>query len=239
MKSLLDKRPKVKIIPLEEALDLERTQQLEKGMKENSPSKLQQDEGVESESEDEKDLSDRDSDDDEPKCHQPTSFLSLSLFAQLLDTLSGWPSERSREFLRRSRDQSEAVTTALVGEMSDMEEEFCDSLPISDSDQERARWKATQGLLLRELPGLCARLHISVPLHNRLARFLETCFFSRPLTLKPRQLCLVVMVLIDVLGQTDEVLQEELAASAMQKKTILASHGIEEDCWKLLVGLFQ
>jgi len=41
------------------------------------------------------------------------------------------------------------------------------------------------------------------------------------------------------LGQTDEVLQEELAASAMQKKTILASHGIEEDCWKLLVGLFQ
>jgi len=30
-------------------------------------------------------------------------------------------------------EQSEAVTTALVGEMSDMEEEFCDSLPISDS----------------------------------------------------------------------------------------------------------
>ncbi len=67
-----------------------------------------------------------------------------------------------------------------------------------DQDQERARGRTIQEMLLRELPAVCAQLHISVPLHSTLSRLLETFAFPRPLMFKPQQLRLVLIVLLDV-----------------------------------------
>jgi hypothetical protein len=53
-------------------------------------------------------------------------------------------------------------------------------------------------MLLRELPAVCAQLRISVPLHSRLLRLLDTFAFPRPLMFKPQQLRLVLLVLLDV-----------------------------------------
>lgn len=166
----------------------------------------------------------------------------LSLFAQLWTTLSDWPSSRSRAFLKRSGGSQGEGTAELMTKEADEEEPPQpprDIMPISDADQERARGRTIQEMLLRELPAVCAQLRISVPLHSTLSRLLETFAFPRPLMFKPQQLRLVLIVLLDVLAaRGDDVLRAQMQASDAQKRSLLAAHNLSPDEWQLLVELF-